>query len=111
MNERSQRRETTSCQPSRSCSRKRDDVSATAPGRGLMRQMQAALTTKLPASIAIALPGPNSAISAPASAEPSTMPTDCDIASSEFACISCSSGTRRGTSPPAAGRKNASAAP
>ena len=67
MNERSQRRETTACQPSRSCSRKRDDVSATAPGRGLMRQMQAALTTKLPASIAIALPGPNSAISAPAS--------------------------------------------
>src|SRR3954447_7120122 len=85
MNERSQRRETTSSQPSRSCSTKRDDVSATAPGRGLMRQMQAALTTKLPASIAIALPGPNSAISAPARAEPSTSPTACDIARARHA--------------------------
>ena len=63
------------------------------------------------ASMAIALPGPVSAISTPASTGPRTIPVLWDMPISALACCRCSGGTTFGIKPPAAGRKNASAAP
>ncbi len=72
---------------------------------------KAALTRKVAPSMAIAPPAPMIATSTPATAGPTIQPKLSLMPMSAFACCSRGAGTICGKMAPAAGRKNASAAP
>ena len=75
------------------------------------RVRNAALTTNVHASTAIAVPGLDTAIRIPASVGPITIPAWRARPRSAFACCRCSLPATCGTSPPAAGWKPASNTP
>ena len=79
--------------------------------RGFTRARNAALARNVAASSANAQPAPAPSTSAVASAGPANSATLLVIVVTAVACWMSSSGTVCGSRPPAAGRKNASAAP
>ncbi len=103
----------TIAQPSRS-SRTRS-CAASSPSSGICagrrRARHAALTRNVAASIAIASPGPDAAISAAAMTGPPTMPMFAARPSSALASWTRAAPTVCGISPLSAGPKNASAVP
>ena len=75
------------------------------------RSRNAALTANVAASMAIAVPGPSSAIRMPASVGPATMPTLRAMPSIALPCCRCCCVATIGTRPPSAGWKPASNVP
>ena len=111
MNVHIQRRRRISAIPPLRSARKCCSVAGVRSCRTRSVARKAALITNVPASSAIAVPGPATAIRTPASAGPSTIPKFWAMPISAFACWRCSRPATCGISPPAAGRKPASKAP
>ena len=107
----SQVRDLTSCQPLRSSATKPRAASllTIAGTRSVARK--AALTRKVAPSTAIAPPAPMSATRVPATAGPTIQPKLSLMPMSALACWRLGAGTICGRMAPAAGLKNASAAP
>src|SRR5665648_435515 len=107
----SQVRDFTSCQPSRSSTTKLLAASLRAMAGTRRAARKAALTRKVAPSTAMAPPAPITATSVPATAGPTIQPKLSLRPMRALACWSLSAGTSCGMMAPAAGLKNASAAP